>query len=76
MGKPCGVDYELKCFVGETHEDKPHKRSLFQDDFIFDSLRNRAKARAQIKERKKRRNITEQHMKDFSFNMVNMHLSV
>lgn len=26
MGKPCGVDYELKCFVGETHEDKPHKR--------------------------------------------------
>ncbi|XP_046445683.1 beta-arrestin-2-like isoform X2 [Daphnia pulex] len=27
MGKPCGVDYELKCFVGETHEDKPHKRN-------------------------------------------------
>ena len=26
MGKPCGVDYELKCFVGESHEDKPHKR--------------------------------------------------
>ena len=28
MGKPCGVDYELKCFVGESHEDKPHKRLL------------------------------------------------
>ena len=28
MGKPCGVDYELKCFVGETHEDKPHKRYI------------------------------------------------
>jgi len=27
MGKPCGVDYELKCFVGESHEDKPHKRN-------------------------------------------------
>lgn len=25
-GKPCGVDYELKAFVGETQEDKPHKR--------------------------------------------------
>ncbi|EDS44752.1 beta-arrestin 1 [Culex quinquefasciatus] len=26
-GKPCGVDYELKAFVGETPEDKPHKRN-------------------------------------------------
>lgn len=26
-GKPCGVDYELKAFVGETHDDKPHKRN-------------------------------------------------
>ena len=25
-GKPCGVDYELKAFVAETQEDKPHKR--------------------------------------------------
>jgi len=25
-GKPCGVDYELKAFVGETLDDKPHKR--------------------------------------------------
>ncbi|XP_026474273.1 beta-arrestin-1 [Ctenocephalides felis] len=26
-GKPCGVDYELKAFVGETSDDKPHKRN-------------------------------------------------
>lgn len=26
-GKPCGVDYELKAFVGEHIEDKPHKRN-------------------------------------------------
>lgn len=26
-GKPCGVDYELKAFVGETLDDKPHKRN-------------------------------------------------
>ncbi|XP_044764725.1 beta-arrestin-1 isoform X1 [Coccinella septempunctata] len=26
-GKPCGVDYELKAFVGENQEDKPHKRN-------------------------------------------------
>ncbi|KAL7297398.1 hypothetical protein TKK_0009779 [Trichogramma kaykai] len=26
-GKPCGVDYELKAFVGERQEDKPHKRN-------------------------------------------------
>lgn len=25
-GKPCGVDYELKAFVGEAQDDKPHKR--------------------------------------------------
>ncbi|OXU20971.1 hypothetical protein TSAR_008651, partial [Trichomalopsis sarcophagae] len=24
---PCGVDYELKAFVGETQDDKPHKRN-------------------------------------------------
>ncbi|MCL4143267.1 UNVERIFIED_CONTAM: hypothetical protein GTU68_048926, partial [Idotea baltica] len=27
MGKPCGVDYELKAYVGDTVEDKPHKRN-------------------------------------------------
>lgn len=26
-GKPCGVDYELKAFVGDHIEDKPHKRN-------------------------------------------------
>ncbi|XP_058789028.1 beta-arrestin-1 isoform X1 [Phymastichus coffea] len=26
-GKPCGVDYELKAFVGENQDDKPHKRN-------------------------------------------------
>merc|ERR1712025_404656 len=26
-GKPCGIDYELKAFVGESQEDKPHKRN-------------------------------------------------
>ncbi|XP_037913968.1 beta-arrestin-1 isoform X3 [Hermetia illucens] len=26
-GKPCGVDYELKAFVAEQIEDKPHKRN-------------------------------------------------
>lgn len=26
-GKPCGVDYELKSYVGETVDEKPHKRS-------------------------------------------------
>lgn len=26
-GKPCGIDYEMKAFVGETSEDKPHKRN-------------------------------------------------
>ncbi|XP_030748699.1 beta-arrestin-1-like isoform X3 [Sitophilus oryzae] len=26
-GKPCGVDYELKAFVGVSQEDKPHKRN-------------------------------------------------
>nr|XP_018909276.1 PREDICTED: beta-arrestin-2 isoform X3 [Bemisia tabaci] len=26
-GKPCGVDYELKAFIGETQDDKPHKRN-------------------------------------------------
>ncbi|KAK3698546.1 hypothetical protein QZH41_014472, partial [Actinostola sp. cb2023] len=25
-GKPCGVDYELKTFVAESSEEKPHKR--------------------------------------------------
>ncbi|KAH8267284.1 hypothetical protein KR018_002231, partial [Drosophila ironensis] len=27
VGKSCGVDYELKAFVGEHVEDKPHKRN-------------------------------------------------
>ncbi|XP_053972548.1 beta-arrestin-2-like isoform X5 [Hylaeus volcanicus] len=27
-GKPCGVDYEFKAFVGETQDEKPHKRDL------------------------------------------------
>ncbi|XP_063976825.1 beta-arrestin-1 isoform X6 [Diachasmimorpha longicaudata] len=26
-GKPCGVDYELKTFVGGTQDDRPHKRN-------------------------------------------------
>ncbi|CAF1076351.1 unnamed protein product [Didymodactylos carnosus] len=26
-GKPCGVDYELKTYVAETVEEKPHKRN-------------------------------------------------
>ncbi|XP_014676064.1 PREDICTED: uncharacterized protein LOC106816031 [Priapulus caudatus] len=26
-GKPCGVDYELKTYVGESVEEKPHKRN-------------------------------------------------
>ncbi|XP_033104171.1 beta-arrestin-1-like isoform X3 [Anneissia japonica] len=26
-GKPCGVDYELKTYVAETIDDKPHKRN-------------------------------------------------
>lgn len=25
-GKPCGVDYELKAFVADSQDDKPHKR--------------------------------------------------
>lgn len=27
-GKPCGVDYEFKAFVGETQDEKMHKRDL------------------------------------------------
>lgn len=26
-GKPCGVDYELKAFVADNPDDKPHKRN-------------------------------------------------
>lgn len=26
-GKPCGIDYEMKAYVGESTEDKPHKRN-------------------------------------------------
>eukprot|EP00096_Caligus_rogercresseyi_P010098 TRINITY_DN3565_c0_g1_i1.p1 TRINITY_DN3565_c0_g1~~TRINITY_DN3565_c0_g1_i1.p1 ORF type:complete len:436 (-),score=147.57 TRINITY_DN3565_c0_g1_i1:1809-3116(-) len=26
-GKPCGIDYEMKAFVGEDAGDKPHKRN-------------------------------------------------
>ena len=25
-GKPCGIDYEMKAFVGDAADDKPHKR--------------------------------------------------
>ena len=25
-GKPCGIDYEMKAFVGDGLDDKPHKR--------------------------------------------------
>lgn len=27
-GKPCGVDYDFKAFVGETQDEKPHKRDF------------------------------------------------
>ena len=27
QGKPLGVEYYIKCFVGENEEDKSHKRS-------------------------------------------------
>lgn len=27
QGKPLGVEYYIKCFVGESEEDKSHKRS-------------------------------------------------
>jgi len=26
-GKPCGIDYEMKAFVGDGLDDKPHKRN-------------------------------------------------
>merc|ERR1719273_2906592 len=26
-GKPCGIDYEMKAFVGDAADDKPHKRN-------------------------------------------------
>ena len=26
-GKPCGIDYEMKAFVGDSQDDKPHKRN-------------------------------------------------
>lgn len=26
-GKPCGVDYELKAYVAENVDEKPHKRN-------------------------------------------------
>jgi len=26
-GKPCGIDYEMKAFVGDTPDDKPHRRN-------------------------------------------------
>lgn len=34
-GKPCGVDYELKAFVGDSQEDKPHKRYWYSFGFFF-----------------------------------------
>ena len=30
-GKPCGIDYEMKAFVGDTPDDKPHKRWRFNN---------------------------------------------
>ena len=44
-GKPCGIDYELKAFVGDAQEDKPHKRyssdfssADFDLEFVFFTL--------------------------------------
>jgi Arrestin (or S-antigen), N-terminal domain len=34
-GKPCGVDYELKAFVGETQDDKPHKRLVPKKSLFY-----------------------------------------
>lgn len=39
-GKPCGIDYEMKAFVGDTGEDKPHKR--------YDDLKTNAFLSAKI----------------------------
>ncbi|KAI5712983.1 hypothetical protein M8J75_012790 [Diaphorina citri] len=36
-GKPCGVDYELKAFVGETAEDKIHKSCPIAPVSMFDT---------------------------------------
>ncbi|RXG73771.1 Beta-arrestin-1 [Armadillidium vulgare] len=35
MGKPCGVDYELKAYVGDNVEDKPHKSYEFEYILLF-----------------------------------------
>lgn len=32
-GKPCGVDYELIAFVGQTQDDKPLKRYDFKNSY-------------------------------------------
>ena len=37
-GKPCGIDYEMKAFVGDTSEDKPHKRYYLIHCPVFRSL--------------------------------------
>ena len=37
-GKPCGIDYELKAFVGDTGDDKPHKRYVRVATLIIGSL--------------------------------------
>ena len=37
-GKPCGIDYEMKAFVGDTSEDKPHKRYYLIHCPVFISL--------------------------------------
>lgn len=34
-GKPCGVDYELKAFVGDASDDKPHKRYCRASSFCI-----------------------------------------
>ena len=32
-GKPCGIDYEMKAFVGDGLEDKPHKRLVYASHY-------------------------------------------
>ena len=34
-GKPCGIDYEMKAFVGDASDDKPHKRCKFTLSIAF-----------------------------------------
>ena len=37
-GKPCGVEYSLRVFVGESMDDRAHKRLIYNysfDDILF-----------------------------------------